>query len=138
MGDVWFRFYGRLNDFLPMGRRGCRFHHPVRGRPSVKDVIEGLGVPHPEVSSREGLDEYSRPLNGAFHTMHALQRARRPLNADSIGDRLLPQTRAAFREFHRCPACDRVYWQGSHYERLGRLLERTRERASAQRPVDPD
>ncbi len=44
-----FRFYGPLNDFLPTGRRFRPFEHAVDGRPAVKDVIEALGVPHPEV-----------------------------------------------------------------------------------------
>jgi len=46
---VTVRFYGALNDFLPRARRGTRFVHHLRDRASVKDVIEALGVPHPEV-----------------------------------------------------------------------------------------
>lgn len=44
-----FRFYGPLNDFLPPERRGRRFTHVLRGPASLKDTIEALGVPHPEV-----------------------------------------------------------------------------------------
>lgn len=44
-----FRFYGLLNDFLPIRRRQVSFTHTVNGRVSIKDVIESLGVPHPEV-----------------------------------------------------------------------------------------
>lgn len=44
-----FRFYAELNDFLPPARRGVAFAHDFRGSPSVKDVIESLGVPHAEV-----------------------------------------------------------------------------------------
>lgn len=44
-----FRFYAQLNDFLPAFRRYRRFHHQLPGPASVKDVIESLGVPHPEV-----------------------------------------------------------------------------------------
>ena len=47
--EVLFRFYGQLNDFLPLPRRGRRFLHRVRNISSVKDAIEALGVPHPEV-----------------------------------------------------------------------------------------
>ena len=49
MLHAFFRFYGALNDFLPPGRRRtrlmCRFRYPT----SIKDLIESLGVPHPEV-----------------------------------------------------------------------------------------
>jgi uncharacterized protein with PIN domain len=43
------RFYGSLNDFLPASRRQVPFTHAFDGHPAVKDVIEALGVPHPEV-----------------------------------------------------------------------------------------
>ncbi len=46
---AYFRFYGSLNDFLPSFRRQQGFIYLVRGNPSIKDTIEALGVPHPEV-----------------------------------------------------------------------------------------
>jgi uncharacterized protein with PIN domain len=46
---VTVRFYGPLNDFLPRARHGRRFVHRLRAPASVKDTIEALGVPHPEV-----------------------------------------------------------------------------------------
>jgi uncharacterized protein with PIN domain len=46
---VTVRFYGALNDFLPPERRGQEFTHVLQGTPSVKDLIESLGPPHPEV-----------------------------------------------------------------------------------------
>ena len=49
MPSAQFRFYAELNDFLPPGRRGKDIAHAFRGSPSVKDVIEALGVPHGEV-----------------------------------------------------------------------------------------
>jgi uncharacterized protein len=49
MTDVAVRIYGPLNDFLPVRRRHVTWTHFVDGHPSVKDVIESLGVPHPEV-----------------------------------------------------------------------------------------
>jgi uncharacterized protein with PIN domain len=36
-----------------------------------------------------------------------------------------------YEAFKRCPGCERVYWQGSHYERMQRLLERVRGAAAA-------
>jgi uncharacterized protein with PIN domain len=49
MSQVWFRFYEELNDFLPASRKKQLFSHSFNGNPSVKDVIESLGVPHVEV-----------------------------------------------------------------------------------------
>ncbi|MGH9198492.1 MAG: Mut7-C RNAse domain-containing protein, partial [Acidimicrobiia bacterium] len=49
MKHVTFRFYAELNDFLPVERRHREFVCPFQGRVSVKDLIESLGIPHPEV-----------------------------------------------------------------------------------------
>jgi uncharacterized protein with PIN domain len=46
---VTVRLYGALNDFLPPERRGQEFTHALQGTPSVKDLIESMGPPHPEV-----------------------------------------------------------------------------------------
>jgi uncharacterized protein with PIN domain len=45
-----FYFHGSLNDFLPFAQRDTRFVYNFKGSPAVKDAIEALGVPHPEVS----------------------------------------------------------------------------------------
>ncbi len=44
-----FRFYGDLNDFLPPAHRQSALPYRFWGRPAVKDAIEAVGVPHPEV-----------------------------------------------------------------------------------------
>ena len=46
---AWFRFYEELNDFLPADKRKIAFPYKFSGSPSVKDVIEAIGVPHTEV-----------------------------------------------------------------------------------------
>jgi len=53
------------------------------------------------------------------------------VQAAAVAGRLPPGTRGAFTEYRQCPGCERVYWPGSHYDRLGELLARTRERAAA-------
>jgi uncharacterized protein len=49
MKNVSLRFYEELNDFLPGEKRKIRFNHEFSGSPSVKDLIESLGVPHTEI-----------------------------------------------------------------------------------------
>jgi len=44
-----FRFYEELNDFLAPERRKRDIDVPIDRSRSVKDAIESLGVPHPEV-----------------------------------------------------------------------------------------
>lgn len=49
MSHVSIRAYGRLNDFLPIQRRQRLFLQEFRGHPSIKDLIEATGIPHPEI-----------------------------------------------------------------------------------------
>ena len=49
MPKAIFRFYEELNDFLPKKRRKKDFQVDFKGRRSVKDMIEALGVPHTEI-----------------------------------------------------------------------------------------
>jgi uncharacterized protein with PIN domain len=49
MATADFRFYGELNHFLPPRKRQVSFPHAFEAHPSIKDMIESLGVPHPEV-----------------------------------------------------------------------------------------
>ncbi|MEG8946662.1 Mut7-C RNAse domain-containing protein [Rosettibacter firmus] len=49
MKTIFLRFYEELNDFLPAEKRKRLFEHKFWGQPSIKDVIESLGVPHTEV-----------------------------------------------------------------------------------------
>ncbi|MCL5031174.1 MAG: Mut7-C ubiquitin/RNAse domain-containing protein [Bacteroidetes bacterium] len=49
MKTAHLRFYEELNDFLPDIKKKIRFEHKFSGKPSVKDMIESLGIPHGEV-----------------------------------------------------------------------------------------
>lgn len=238
-----FRFYAQLNDFVPPERRGRSFVHAVQDRSSVKDAIESLGVPHPEVElilvngtpagfgqhlhdgdavavyprfasldlgdlprvgacvphplrfladihlrklasylrlagfdvivfeddgdgareaaaservvltrdrellkrnavragrwvretdpyrqfveiiDRFDLASHARPFTRCLRCNGELQ----PVAREAVASRLPPRTRVSFSDFRRCPSCGRVYWRGSHYERLERLLQKAFE-----------
>ena len=47
--QITIRIYGPLNDFLPPRERHACRAYPFEGPASVKDLIERLGVPHPEI-----------------------------------------------------------------------------------------
>ena len=49
MKSAYLRFYEELNDFLPERKRKIRFELKFKGRTSIKDLIESIGVPHGEV-----------------------------------------------------------------------------------------
>ena len=49
MATAEFRFHADLNFFLSPKNKHTSFSHHFKDRPSIKDTIESLGVPHPEV-----------------------------------------------------------------------------------------
>lgn len=47
--QVNIRFYAELNELLPAAWRHTHFNYEIKKPRSVKDLIESIGVPHPEV-----------------------------------------------------------------------------------------
>lgn len=50
-----------------------------------------------------------------------------PVEKAAILDRLEPKTKLYYEAFVRCPACDQIYWQGSHFERMQAMLAKLTE-----------
>ncbi len=46
-----------------------------------------------------------------------------PIDKDSISERLMPSTRVYYNEFYFCPHCDKIYWKGSHHERMKTFIQ---------------
>lgn len=46
----------------------------------------------------------------------------RPVDKAAALDRLEPKTRLYYDEFQQCEDCSQVYWRGSHFEELARLV----------------
>ncbi len=46
-----------------------------------------------------------------------------PVAKEKVEHRLPPRTREDFNDFSTCPDCGRIFWQGSHYDRLAALVE---------------
>jgi uncharacterized protein with PIN domain len=54
-----------------------------------------------------------------------------PVDKESIEHRLAPRTKTHFQEFQICPSCNRIYWKGSHYQRMVRFLDWLKEQDAA-------
>ncbi|WP_235893969.1 Mut7-C ubiquitin/RNAse domain-containing protein [Oceanidesulfovibrio indonesiensis] len=50
-----------------------------------------------------------------------------PVDKKDVLHRLEPKTRKYYEKFTMCPSCGRIYWAGSHYERLGERLRNIAE-----------
>jgi uncharacterized protein with PIN domain len=72
-----------------------------------------------EIIQRYDLKEKIQPFHRCLHCNHLLERVEK----ETIIDRLEPLTRQYFDEFHICPACGQIYWKGSHYEQMQKLVE---------------
>jgi uncharacterized protein with PIN domain len=81
-----------------------------------------------EVLERFDLSDWMEPFTRCIRCNTPLV----PVAAEAIAGRLPPRVRAGFRDFQQCPGCTRIYWRGSHYDRLVRLLARVRDGASGQ------
>lgn len=236
-----FYFHSALNDFLPSRRRNSWLSYVFTAAPAIKDAIEAIGIPHPEVKAILVNDvpvRFSYPLQpqdqvvvfpfgyplslpkeyalrtayqGPFRFIldvhlgklsrslrmlgfdglyendysdqaiaHIAEKAQRIVLSRDIGllkhrkiswgywlrsqhpaeqleeiinhfklhaalrpfvrcmacngliqktskeevwDRLLPRTRQYFNEFFQCRSCGKVYWKGSHYERMLEVIQ---------------
>lgn len=73
-----------------------------------------------EVVRRFDLADKIRPFHRCLRCNAPLE----PVSKEAVLDRLEPLTKRYFDEFRLCPACDQVYWKGSHYERMQELIQR--------------
>jgi uncharacterized protein with PIN domain len=79
------------------------------------DTLEQLA----EVLQRFELTEAVQPFHRCIRCNHTLE----PVEKDVVIERLEPLTKLYFEEFHICPACKQIYWKGSHFDRMQKLIE---------------
>ena len=46
------------------------------------------------------------------------------IEKEKILDRLEPKTKKYFDKFYICPDCDQIYWQGSHFNKIDKMIEK--------------
>ena len=72
-----------------------------------------------EVVKRFGLQRFARPFRRCIRCNFILE----PVRKEQVLDRLEPLTRQHYDEFRICLNCQQVYWQGSHFLRMERLVQ---------------
>lgn len=78
------------------------------------EPVEQLG----EMIRRFALASRIVPFHRCLRCNHPL----RPVDERDVLDRLEPLTRLYFEDLQICPACQQIYWKGSHYERMQKLV----------------
>jgi uncharacterized protein with PIN domain len=67
-----------------------------------------------EVSERFALHPHFTPFRRCMECNDSLD----PVVKDDVSDLLPPHTRESKTEFSRCRGCRKIFWRGSHYERM--------------------
>lgn len=72
-----------------------------------------------EVLTHFGLGDQLQPFSRCLVCNGTVQ----PVEKELIIDQLEPLTTAYFDQFYRCASCQRIYWQGSHFHRMKKLMQ---------------
>ena len=73
-----------------------------------------------EVLRRFDLFSSAAPFRRCLRCNALLQ----PVPKEMVTDRLQPNTRRYYDQFSTCETCNRIYWKGSHYQRMRQFVER--------------
>jgi uncharacterized protein with PIN domain len=80
-------------------------------RQQLREVVERLGL---------------QPSIAPFERCIACNELLVAVSRDDVSDRLPTSVRTRHERFTLCPGCRRVYWPGSHYDRLVEIIEYAR------------
>ncbi len=77
------------------------------------EVADHFGL-RPKISSMQGFLSRCLQCNSPIL----------PVKAHQLEDRLPGHVRFQFNEFFLCPRCERVYWKGSHFDRMWERVQK--------------
>lgn len=117
MAKATFRFYEELNDFLPKRRRRTDAATTFKEKRSIKDAIESLQIQRilDALDITDRVAPFTRCLG--CNTLLVM------VPKEAVLDRIPPKTRAYCNAYARCPSCDKIYWKGSHYIHMKKVVK---------------
>ncbi len=62
-----------------------------------------------------------------FHRCLICNAVLQPVEKQAILHRLEPKTKRYYQEFYQCTHCGKIYWKGSHYERMKAFIDWLRQ-----------
>lgn len=71
-----------------------------------------------EVARRYPIGQLMQPFSLCLHCNYVLKAADRDAVCTAVPERI----QAHYRRFMHCPGCGRIYWEGSHWDRMRRVL----------------
>lgn len=86
--------------------RGC-FVHALKPEAQLREVV-----------ARFGLERHLRPFTLCLHCNLRLEALEKGIATAHVPERIA----ARYTVFVRCPGCNRIFWQGSHWTRMRAML----------------
>ena len=71
-----------------------------------------------EIIKRFNLKESANPFSRCLKDNALLERVEK----DKILDKIPPKVKKFYNDFKICPICQQIYWPGSHYERMKKII----------------
>jgi uncharacterized protein with PIN domain len=91
-----------------------------------RDVVDGFRIisQKPEEQLKEVFRNYDlksriNPFTRCTECNGMLEEVRK----EDVVSRVFPKTLEYYSSFKRCIVCDRIYWEGSHYERMRKYID---------------
>lgn len=72
-----------------------------------------------EIIKRFDLYDVVHPFTRCIHCNSLIHKVAK----EEVISQLQPRTRKYYMDFWQCPACKKIYWQGSHYQRMQKLIK---------------
>jgi uncharacterized protein with PIN domain len=99
-------------DRMLLMRKQVSYGYYVRNRRPQQQLLEIL--------SRYELYAQIKPFSRCMHCNGDT----RPVSKRSIETRLLAKTKKHYNDFYQCDTCKKIYWKGSHYQEMKKLIDR--------------
>lgn len=108
-------------DRLLLMRKQVVYGYFVRARQPRQQLLE--------VVARYDLYETQKPFSRCMHCNGKTHQ----VSKEEIKEHLLENTEKYYDTFYQCLSCNKVYWQGSHYQKMKALVEKIKTEHSPQR-----
>lgn len=97
-----------------------------RAKEGLRHYVQALD---PELQLLEVLDRFNlqdrvRAGKGFLSRCLECNSAIIPVRPDQLEERLPAHVRSRYQEFFLCPRCERIYWKGSHFDRMRERVHR--------------
>ncbi len=99
-------------DRMLLMRKQISYGYYVRNRKPQQQLLEIL--------SRYNLYGQIKPFSRCMHCNGCTH----PVSKCSIETRLLAKTKKYYNDFYQCDSCKKIYWKGSHYQEMKKLIDK--------------